>query len=69
MALLARRRAALPPAFHALLEAAQLASEKQPFDPMDRALIALAAEHLPLAAAPPAANWCTNTASRPSARR
>ena len=39
--------AALPPAFHALLEAAQLASEKQPFDPMDRALIALAAEHLP----------------------
>ena len=32
--------AALPQTFHALLEAAQLGQRKQPFDPMDRALIA-----------------------------
>ena len=38
--------AALPEAFHALLEAAVLASQPEPFDPMERAFHALGQEHL-----------------------
>jgi Ca2+-transporting ATPase len=37
---------ALPEAFHALLEAAVLASHPEPFDPMERAFHALGQEHL-----------------------
>ena len=40
---------ALPEAFHALLEAAVLASHPEPFDPMERAFHALGQEHLDLA--------------------
>jgi Ca2+-transporting ATPase len=36
----------LPEAFHALLEAAVLASQPEPFDPMERAFHALGQEHL-----------------------
>lgn len=38
--------APLPEAFHALLEAAVLASQPEPFDPMERAFHALGQEHL-----------------------
>jgi len=38
---------ALPPAFHSLLESGLLASERDPFDPMDQAFGRIAAEHLP----------------------
>jgi P-type Ca2+ transporter type 2C len=37
----------LPEAFHTLVEHAVLASEAKPFDPMDRAFLALAARRLP----------------------
>lgn len=42
----ARPAAPLPEAFHALLEAAVLASQPEPFDPMERAFHALGQEHL-----------------------
>jgi Ca2+-transporting ATPase len=38
--------AGLPEAFHGLVEAALLASERRPFDPMDRAVASLAGRHL-----------------------
>jgi Ca2+-transporting ATPase len=39
----------LPDAFHELVEFSILASERDPFDPMDKAAIALGAHHLPTA--------------------
>ncbi|MCV2367872.1 cation-translocating P-type ATPase [Roseateles oligotrophus] len=43
----------LPPQFHALLEFAVLASERDPFDPMERALVELGQAHLPASARHP----------------
>jgi Ca2+-transporting ATPase len=39
----------LPQAFHELVEYGILASEREPFDPMDKAFLALGDEHLPTA--------------------